>query len=242
MKIVTFRLAAERFSKLWAVTTMQIVPDNIRMTSQALFQADQPILDEIGCDESRSTVLTLARASRTRSLTTIIEADLRRHSVFRPFQVAQANSSVDVFSTIPLFSEIEVSVDCNRSESLRGTGRLVVDLAPLSGGTFQLPLADFYNALERSFRSVGVPETEVINRKQREGTMYRICKFSEYSAVRTVLYNLIKESGRVQQAREVLDVDLDLMVDHMVHLIMATAVSTDARLRTTRSMGDGCES
>ncbi|WP_273502160.1 S1 family peptidase [Paracoccus sphaerophysae] len=242
MKIVTAALAAERFSKLWAVTTMQIVPDNIRAASEALFQADRPIVDEIGCDESRSSVLTLARAGRPKSLGQIIKGDLNRRSVFRPFQVAQANSSVDIFGNIPLFNEIEVSVDCDGAEGLRDNGVVSVDLAMLSGGKYELPLSYFYDHLSNFFQSVGMPRIEVVNRRLREGTMYRICEFSEYTAVRTVLYNLVKESGRVQQARDVLDVDLDLMVDHVVHLIMATAVSTDVRLRTSPHIRQGCES
>ncbi|MEM7729133.1 MAG: serine protease [Pseudomonadota bacterium] len=257
MKIVTVESAKRRFSNLWAVTTMHIVPDNIKNASQALFRqngpddsvgpmdirAERQIVDEIRCDHPRGDRMSLGHAAALRTLTDVIEGDDRRHSIYRQFQVAQGGSSVDVFSDTPLFNEIEVWVECNGTDGLRDKGSLVVDLVPMPGrDQFELSFKDFYNSLSTYFGGLkGVPGIDVVNRRLKEGTLYRICEFSEYVAVRTVLYNIVKDSSRVQRARELLNVDLDLMTDHLIHLMMASAVSTDVRLRLTPQTSQGCE-
>lgn len=245
-KLVTERYARERFRALWAVNTVPILPDNIKAATRALFDValESQIVQIIRCGEPRKGVFTLAGVSRgdPPNLTDIIENDVRRHSVFRQFQVAQAQSPVDIFRQVPLFNEIELSVICDDQDELRNAGSIIVDLAPISGGAeLELRLFDLYSALKDQFANIGMPNERVVNQRLREGIMYRVCEYREYIAWRTILFNKVKDSKQVRDARDILEVDLTLMTDHVTHLIMASVLSTDVKLQVSYDDREGCE-
>lgn len=243
-KLVTKNFAEERFSQLWAVNTVRTPPDNVQKATKALFGVESPFVEIIKCGEARDGVFTLGSISKAEiaDLSQLISDDKSRYSIFRQFQIAQAQSPVDIFNTAPLFNDIELSIICDEQDGIRNAGSIIIDLAPLSDGLkLELVLFDLFEVLKDGFENLGMVNENTLNKRLREGVMYRICEYHEYVVWRTILFNEIKDSELVRQAKDIMGVDLDLMADHITHLIMASVFSTDTKLRNSGNRRQGCE-
>lgn len=255
IKLVTIASAEARFRDLWAVNTVNQPTENVQRVTRALFNVTRPFASIVRCDEDQRTIWTLGRAARgsVTALDEVVAADAvdttpensrRRHSVFRQFQMAQASSSIDVFKDAPLFNDIELSAFCADSNEIDNAGEIIVDLAPLaSGQTLDIRLLDLFNVLKKidEYGNLGMVDPETLNKRLREGIMYRICGFHEYIVWRSILFDEIKDSSLVRQAKESMGVDLTLMADHITHLIMANVFSTDTRILNSQHRTERCE-
>ncbi|MTH80198.1 S1 family peptidase [Paracoccus aestuariivivens] len=253
IKVVTLAAADARFRNLWAVNTIHQPTENVQRVTRALFNVTQPIVSIMKCDDDRRAILTLGRAARgsVTALDDVVAADAddalaevstRRHSVFRQFQITQARSPVDVFKTAPLFNDIELSAVCAGNNEITNAGEIIVDLAPLAQ-KLELKLFDLFNDLKTSdeYRNLGMVDPDILNKRLREGIMYRICGFHEYIVWRSILFDEIKDSELVRQAKEAMGVDLALMADHITHLIMANVFSTDTRILNSQHRTERCD-
>lgn len=243
LKLVTHTYAEERFRQLWAVITIPTLPANIEAATRALFKVDSPIVQIIKCGDPRGEVFTLGSISRKKvnSVTDVINNDQSRYSIFRQFQIAQAQSPVDIFKSAPLFNDIELTMLCDDENGVRNAGSLIIDLEPLTtGARLEIQLFDLYGALRDNFGNLGMVDDQLLNKRLRGGVMYRICDFHEYIVWRTILFNEIKDSDLVRQAKDILAVDLSLMADHITHLILASVFSTDVKLRNSENRRQGC--
>ncbi|EEX15642.1 hypothetical protein CSE45_0240 [Citreicella sp. SE45] len=250
IKLVTVAAAEARFRELWAVNTIYQPTENVQRVTRALFNVTQPFASVVKCSEDRRTFSTLGRAARgsVTALDEFVAADAvpevssRRHSVFRQFQMAQAHSSVDVFKTAPLFNDIELSAVCTDDNEIDNAGEIIVDLAPLAK-TLELRLLDLFTVFETidEYDNLGMVNAKILNKRLREGIMYRICGFHEYIVWRSILFNEVKDSDLVRQAKEAMGVDLALMSDHITHLIMANVFSTDTRILNSEHRTERCD-
>ena len=250
IKIVTTTLADERFSQLWAVNTIREMPNNFREVTKVLFDIDRPLATIVKCSDNPAMFITPGRAARNQvnELAALVEEDRkaeidRRHSTIRQFQMAQAQSDVDVFSSAPLFNDIELSAICGDGNEVKNAGEIIVDLAPLSSDqTLELRLHDLFEILRtnENFLNYGMVDAGTLNKRLREGIVYRICDFREYFIWRSILFNEIKDSEKVRQANQAMGVDLNLMTDHITHLIMASVFSTDTKIQNENHRKEGC--
>lgn len=87
------------------------------------------------------------------NISEIITAEVAaKHSVFRHFQIAQENSTADVFKAAPLFNEIEIYAICDENEELRNAGSIIVDLAPIvENQPLEIRLIDMLNLMEQDY-------------------------------------------------------------------------------------------
>lgn len=242
-KLVTHNYAEERFSQLWAVDTFRKPSDSMQRAARALFKVESPFAEIFKCGQPRDGVFTLGSISKApiNVVSDLIFDDIDRFSIFRQFQVAQAQSPIDIFKTAPLFNDIELSIVCAGQDEVENAGRIIIDLAPLSYGlNLELDLFDLFEELRKRFKNLGMVDEKILNKRLREGVMYRICEFHEYVAWRTVLFNEIKDREPVREAKDIMGVNLNLVADHITHLIMASVFSTDVRLRNADNRRQGC--
>lgn len=251
MKIVTLESARERFSKLWAVNNVPTLSENVVTATKALLQVDKPFVRFVRCGEPPGLTLKGLEALAgfdtngvKDNISEIISAEVAsKHSVYRHFQISQAHSPVEVFKAAPLFNEIEVEIICGENEELVNAGSIIVDLAPIiNDKPLEIRLLDMLNLMEEDYgEKVGLTDAEELRRNLREGIVFQICEFREYALWRTTIYKMMWRSPKVRQARDILKVDLNVLANHLTHLILANAFSTDVELRDSDNKRQGCK-
>ena len=264
IKVVTPKIAKQRFDKLWATQTMRKAPQNILDAAKVLGGPDLEIKGFFDCGEPRDQHRSLGgglkkfrqlRAPGEKSVLnamvandatidalerTNLSSESNVRSRFRQFQMDPSANDREILRRTPIFADIEVALFCydNNVNTVNG-GYIRIDLEPLSDGQpIELAIDDLYQDYRELHGNTGMDDAAQLRDMLNEGFIFRICEYPHYVRWSDVLFYRLINLEAIKSAASKLNVGPETMTRYVTHLLFASVFKTDVRMRTAKRRGN----
>lgn len=255
IKIVTPRIAGEKFKKLFLVSTVRNPTENMITVTKALANSERPIATTLGCGSPSEGWGSLGKPASIESYfpgtsTIWLNEALRSEQAnlsasgkqvfFRQFQTDAGLSDSPALRETPLFNDIVLRVTCSPDMGVDRADTASIDLSPvIHGDPIVISMRDLDQVYVEQFKAYGYRSEQERKQALAEGVVDRICDYVEYVSWSQVLFDTLKRQPRIGEAAETLGVDVKTMADHIAHLLLATIFTTDVDLRKP-GQSEGC--
>lgn len=242
-KIVTYKLAEERFAGLWS-SAVEFQLTDVGRKARDVLQHPPPLpVSRLECGRDVPKALSPLETADARgqgmldvmaeaNLIEAVEDGFAYH--IKPYRPARGRSPSQIFHEIPLYQDIELKVYCGDDRRPVRAREVRIHLYPL----FTEPLSLDFESVENWFLTRYEDWGFEGRRHLSNGYLERICDYPEYYAWRDTLEKFLKEDAQIIGVSErKLQVDKSVTASHFAHLIMAMLFFTEVPLKDANNYG-----